>query len=126
MRALVSISVIVSCVYLALVATHHATGSPLAVVLKVASIGLLVAVAVIANHRRKLLIVALSFSVLGDLLLELRRIGPFGPEQLFLFGLVSFLTAHIFYIAMFLRSRVATFIFFGKSRAVACVAALVA
>ena len=123
MRALLTISVVVSSAYLCLLLTHHAAG-PFSIVLKVASTGLLVAVAAVAYHRRKLLILALAFSVAGDLLLELRHIGSLGPEQVFLFGLVSFLTAHVFYIAMFLKSRSASSI--SRVRTTACVAALAA
>lgn len=121
MRALLTISVVVSSAYLCLLLTHQAAG-PFSVVLKAGSTGLLVAVAAFAQHRRKLLILALAFSVLGDLLLELRRIGNLGPEQLFLLGLVSFLTAHIFYIAMFVKARGETTI--SRARTIACAAGL--
>ncbi len=120
MRALLTISVVVSSAYLCLLLAHHP--GPLSIALKVASTGLLVAVAAVAPHRRKLLILALSFSVLGDLLLELRSIGSLGPEQLFLVGLVSFLIAHIFYIAMFVKARSVTLI--GRPRTIAWVSAL--
>ncbi len=121
MRALLTISVVVSSAYLGLLLTHHAAGS-LSIVLKVASTGLLVVVAAMAHHRHKLLILALVFSVNGDLLLELRRIGRLGPEQVFLLGLVSFLVAHIFYIAMFTKARSTTTI--GRRRQIAVVVAL--
>ena len=104
MRALLTISVVVSSAYLCLLLTHYAAG-PLSIALKVASTGLLVVVAAIAHHRHKLLILALVFSVNGDLLLELRRIGRLGPEQVFLLGLVAFLIAHIFYIALFAKAK---------------------
>ena len=104
MRALLTISVVVSSAYLCLLLTHHAAG-PLSIALKVASTGLLVVVAAMAHHRHKLLILALVFSVNGDLLLELRRFGQLGPEQVFLLGLVAFLIAHIFYIALFVRAK---------------------
>lgn len=123
MRALLTISIVVSSVYFCLLLAHHAAG-PFSIILKVASTGLLVAVAAFAHHRRKLLILALAFSVAGDLLLELRRIGSLGPEQLFLLGLVSFLSAHIFYIAMFLKSRSATPM--HRARTIASIAALCA
>jgi uncharacterized membrane protein YhhN len=121
MRALLTISVVVSSAYLCLLLTHHAAG-PLSIVLKVASTGLLVVVAAAAHHRHKLLILALVFSVNGDLLLELRRIGSLGPEQVFLLGLVAFLIAHIFYIALFAKAKSATRI--TKLRQMAIVIAL--
>ena len=123
MRALLTISVVVSSAYLCLLLTHHAAG-PLSIVLKVASTGLLVVVAAAAHHRHKLLILALVFSVNGDLLLELRRVGRVGPEQFFLFGLVAFLIAHIFYIALFAKAKAAGRI--TVARQVAIVIALMA
>ncbi len=123
MRALLTISVVVSSAYLCLLLTHHAAG-PLSIALKVASTGLLVVVAAMAHHRHKLLILALVFSVNGDLLLELRRIGRFGPEQFFLFGLVAFLIAHIFYIALFAKAKSAARI--TKPRQTGIVIALMA
>jgi uncharacterized membrane protein YhhN len=123
MRALLTISVVVSSAYLGLLLTHHAAG-PLSIVLKVASTGLLVVVAALVHHRHKLLILALVFSVNGDLLLELRRVGRLGPEQVFLLGLVAFLIAHIFYIALFVRSRSGVSVVIGRTRTVACMATL--
>ena len=105
MRSLVSISVTVSSVYLALIVSHHANGSALSVALKVASIGLLVLLAARVHPRRKLLIAALAVSACGDFLLELKHLGSLGPVQLFLFGLISFLVAHLFYVAMFVKER---------------------
>jgi uncharacterized membrane protein YhhN len=105
MRVLVSISVIISSVYLALIVSHQANGSALSVTLKVASVGFLVVLAASAHPCRKLLIAALTFSAVGDFLLELKHLGSLGPVQLFLFGLISFLVAHLFYVAMFVKEK---------------------
>src|SRR4051794_12844633 len=123
MRALVSSSVIVSGLYLGLIVSHHANGSPLSVVLKVASIGLLIALAATTHPVRKLLVVALVSSAGGDLLLEVRHIGSFGPTRLFLAGLISFLVAHLFYVAMFLKGRSLATI--STARKIACVIVII-
>jgi len=123
MRALLSSSVIVSGLYLGLVVSHHANGSALSVVFKVASIGLLIALAATAHPRRKLLIAALASSAAGDFLLEVRQIGSLGPTRLFLAGLISFLVAHLFYVAMFVKARsVATV---SVTRKIACVIVII-
>jgi uncharacterized membrane protein YhhN len=105
MRAFVSISVIVSSVYLAMMVSHHANGSALSVVLKVASIGLLVVLAAVSHPRRNLLVAALASSAAGDFLLEVKHLGSLGPVQLFLFGLISFLLAHVFYVALLVKEK---------------------
>jgi uncharacterized membrane protein YhhN len=105
MRALISVSVVVSCFYLVLIVSHHANGSWPALLSKVASIALLVAVAASSHPRSKLLVAALAFSAGGDFLLEVRHLGSLEPEQLFLFGLISFLIAHLFYVGLFLTER---------------------
>jgi len=50
---------------------------------------------------------ALALSCLGDFLLGMRRLRSLDGESLFLFGLGSFLLAHLVYIAMFRKYRVA-------------------
>jgi uncharacterized membrane protein YhhN len=123
MRALVSGSVIISGLYLGLIVSHHANGSALSVALKVSSIGILVALAATAHPRRKLLIAALACSAAGDFLLEIRHIGSLGPTRLFLAGLISFLVAHLFYVAMFVKARSSATI--GASRKSACVIVII-
>ncbi len=108
MRALLYGSVAVSCAYLGLIVTQHANGSPLSVVLKVASIGLLVVFASASHLRSKLLILALAFSAAGDLFLEIRHLGGFDQLRLFLLGLLAFLIAHVFYVALFVKNRLAS------------------
>ena len=98
-------SAVCSAAYLAFVVDPQLPGVRFGVAFKVASIGLLIVVAAMAPSRRKLLMLALYFSAIGDLLLDVRRLGPLGPVQLFLLGLISFLVAHLFYVAMFVRER---------------------
>jgi uncharacterized membrane protein YhhN len=105
MRSLLWISFAAGCGYLALILSHHANGTPLSIVLKVASTGLLLLFASAWKSRSGLLIAALGFSVLGDFLLEAQHISSLGPMQLFLLGLVSFLIVHLFYVALFLKRR---------------------
>jgi uncharacterized membrane protein YhhN len=94
-----------SVIYLTFVIVPHLPGVRFGVVFKVASVGLLIVVAATALRPRKLLMLALYFSALGDLFLDVRKLGPLGPVQLFLFGLISFLVAHICYFAMFTKER---------------------
>ena len=68
---------------------------------KVGSIALL---AVLGFRANLLLGIALSFGVLGDLLLGVTRLGRLNSEQLFLGGLVSFLVGHLVYVVMFRRA----------------------
>jgi len=70
---------------------------PASFAIKGLSIGALALMAF--NARKPLLGIALSISALGDVLLDL------DPERLFVFGLGSFLVAHLVYITLFLRSR---------------------
>ena len=63
--------------------------------------------AVLGFRVNVLLGVALALSCLGDLLLGVRRLGSLDAESLFLFGLGSFLLAHLVYIAMFRKYRLA-------------------
>jgi uncharacterized membrane protein YhhN len=69
------------------------------VVLKVLSILLL---AVVGG---RILGGALALSSLGDFLLGVRRLGMLDAKSLFLFGLASFLVAHLVYIVMFRKYR---------------------
>ena len=72
------------------------------VVLKVLSILLL---AVVGGRIDRLLGGALALSSLGDFLLGVRRFGMLDAKSLFLFGLASFLVAHLVYIVMFRKYR---------------------
>jgi uncharacterized membrane protein YhhN len=123
MRALLTNSVVVSAAYLTLIVSHHANGSPLSVVLKIASMGLLVVLAASANPRRKLLIAALALSATGDFLLELKHLGSLGPVQLFLLGLVSFLVAHLSYVALFVKESSSGSV--GWGRRIVCLVVVV-
>lgn len=49
---------------------------------------------------KSLLVLALAFSWLGDILLAQQKFGP----NFFIFGLLAFLTAHVFYIAMNIKT----------------------
>jgi uncharacterized membrane protein YhhN len=72
------------------------------VIFKVLSIFLLV---VLGLRVEGLLGAALALSSVGDFLLGIRRIGNLDGESLFLLGLVSFLIAHLVYIALFRKYR---------------------
>jgi len=72
------------------------------VVLKVLSILLL---AVVGGRINRLLGGALALASLGDFLLGVRRLGKLDANSLFLFGLASFLAAHLVYILMFRKYR---------------------
>jgi len=50
---------------------------------------------------------AIAFSCLGDFLLGIRQLGNLNADSLFLFGLGSFLLAHLTYIGMFRKYRLA-------------------
>jgi len=117
-KKLLVASAICSAIFLAFIGDPHLPGVRLGVLFKVASIALLTVLSAIAT-RRKLLVLALAFSSLGDLLLDIRRLGSLGPEQLFLFGLISFLVAHLFYVALFMKTRSENGI--STVRKVACV-----
>jgi uncharacterized membrane protein YhhN len=105
MRALLPISLVASAAYLALIVFHHASGTPLSILLKVGSIGLLVLFAATVEPGRKLLVAALACSALGDFFLEAKHLGLLGPVRLFLLGLVSFLVAHLFYVLLFVKAN---------------------
>ena len=78
------------------------TPSDWPVIFKVLSIFLL---AVLGLRVDGLLGAALALSSVGDFLLGIRRIGNLEGESLFLLGLVSFLVAHLVYIALFRKYR---------------------
>jgi uncharacterized membrane protein YhhN len=123
MRALIPISIVLSCMYFALFAVRSAPATPLSVLLKVAAIGVLVVAAAVAKPISKLLIAALAFSALGDFLLEVIHLASLGPETLFLLGLIAFLIAHLFYIALFVTTRRRTTV--AVSRKIACAVTVV-
>lgn len=97
---------------------------PLQYVCKPATLALLIAVALALNpfddSRRSWFVVALGFSLLGDVLLMLR------PDRLFLAGLGSFLLAHLAYIVGFHYSGPATWLWLSVSAALAVLTAVVA
>ena len=105
MRKLFLASAICSAIFLLFVIDPRLPGARFGVVFKVASIGLLAVMASTTRPQQRLLAIALSISAWGDLLLDLKHLGSFGRVQLFLFGLVSFLIAHLFYVVLFLKSR---------------------
>jgi len=121
MKKLLVVSAVCAAIYWAWVIDPNLPGARFGVVAKVASTGLLAVMAAVASPRRNLLVLALVFSAAGDLLLDVRRLGSLGPVQLFMFGLVAFLIAHIFYCALFVRERGAPHLL----RKVACVAVIV-
>lgn len=93
-RILRLVSILCGVVYLA---TQPWQPYPGSVVVKGLSVGLLVPVAWLAGSR--ILAAALALSALGDVLLDL------DPQRLFVFGLASFLVAHLVYIFLFVRNR---------------------
>ncbi len=82
--------------------------------------------AVIGFSVNALLGAALALSCLGDFLLGVRRLGSLDGETLFLLGLGSFLFAHLVYIAMFRRYRVAVWWKPGPMRLLGVLTILVA
>lgn len=103
-RALLVLSVICGCSYLA---TQSFQPFPGSVVLKVLSVATLAAIAFRSSPRfpgwppsNVILGMALSFSSLGDALLDL------APGRFFIGGLLAFLVAHLIYIALFVRNRI--------------------
>ena len=99
------LSAICTAIFLVFIVDSSLPGARFAVVFKVGSIALLVLIAAMATASRMLLVAALGFSCVGDFFLGMRRLGTFGPEKLFLAGLVSFLIAHLFYVALFVKGR---------------------
>ena len=105
MKKLLAVSAICAAIYWVWVIDPQLPGARAAVVAKVTSTGMLALMAAVAHPRRRLLVLALAFSAAGDLLLDVKRLGSLGPVQLFLFGLIAFLIAHIFYLGLFLNHR---------------------
>src|ERR1035438_6897592 len=70
---------------------------PASFIVKGLSVGPLAVLAFVAGSP--MLGAALAVSTLGDVLLDL------DPERLFVFGLGSFLVAHLIYISVFVRNR---------------------
>ena len=69
---------------------------------------------------------ALAFSALGDFFLGIRRLGNLNGESLFLFGLGSFLCAHLVYIFLFRNHRPMVWWKAGRMRMVGILVILVA
>ena len=93
------------------------------VILKVLSILLLM---VLGFRLDRLLGGALAFSALGDFFLGIRQLGSLNGESLFLFGLGSFLCAHLVYILMFSNYRLMVWRRAGWMRMVGILAILIA
>jgi uncharacterized membrane protein YhhN len=93
-RILRWLSVVSGCVYLATERWQPFSGS---FIVKGMSVGPLALLAFLAGSP--VLGLALALSTLGDILLDL------DPERLFVFGLGSFLLAHLVYIFLFVRNR---------------------
>jgi len=123
MKRLIAASAICSAIFLLYVISPHFPGAPFAVTFKVASIVLLLMIAAIARLRSNSLVMALGFSAIGDSFLGVRQLGPLNPKQLFLFGLVSFLIAHLFYVTLFVTNRAPSAA--GSSRRLACAAVVI-
>lgn len=102
-RRLYLASIVAAACYLP---AQYFAGNPTAVLLKVASVAFLLAVAVTARADWRLR-AALSASIVGDIFLGIDQLGPLGLDKLFQLGLVSFLIAHLFLIALFRRERFA-------------------
>jgi uncharacterized membrane protein YhhN len=97
-RALLLLSVICGFSYLL---TQSFQPFPGGVLLKVLSVATLAALAFRAPAPSGMILgTALAFSSLGDALLDL------SPGRFFIWGLLSFLVAHLIYIALFVRNRV--------------------
>ena len=108
-------SAICAAVFLVYVVDSGLPGARFAVVFKVTAIVLLM---VMAGLRWGLLVAALGFSAVGEFFLGVPRLGALGPEKLFLLGLVSFLSAHLFYVALFVKARTSAI---HTARKLACV-----
>jgi uncharacterized membrane protein YhhN len=111
-RILRWLSVGSGCVYLVTQPWQPFSGS---FIVKGMSVGPLALLAFVAGSP--VLGLALALSTLGDILLDL------DPQRLFVFGLGSFLVAHVVYIFLFVRNRRRT-IPVGASRVVLAVVVL--
>lgn len=96
-RLLLAVSVACGLVYLLTVGFQPYTGSVLIKALSIAPLAVL-AFRVLKTLDGLILSLALLFSAIGDVMLGLHR------EDLFIFGLLAFLVAHLFYIALFGRN----------------------
>jgi uncharacterized membrane protein YhhN len=96
-RLLLFVSIICGLVYLATQSLRPYTGSVVIKQLAIFPLALL-AVRALRGADGILLGLALAFSVLGDTFLGIEG------ENLFVYGLGSFLIAHLFYVALFTRS----------------------
>lgn len=72
----------------------------LADISKYALMPLLIIIALAQSKKNWLLVLALAFSWFGDVLLVQQKY----TAQFFIFGLVAFLTAHIFYVALNIKT----------------------
>lgn len=96
-RLLLAVSVACSLVYLSTVSFQPYKGSVVIKALSIAALAVL-AFRVLKTLDGLILSIALVFSAIGDVMLGLHR------EDLFVFGLLAFLLAHVFYIGLFARN----------------------
>jgi uncharacterized membrane protein YhhN len=99
---LLAASIAFSLAFLPLALFNHSAAATFS---KVASIVALLAIALLTRPAFHALSFGLAISAIGDFLLELNHLGPLGPDQLFLFGLIAFLAAHVSYIVLFSSNR---------------------
>jgi uncharacterized membrane protein YhhN len=97
-RLLLVLSLICGAAYLVTRGLPAFTGSVVIKVLTVAPLAL-IAFRMLRDRDGLMLANSLSFSTLGDMFLGI------DGEKLFVFGLVSFLIAHLLYIVLFVRNR---------------------
>jgi uncharacterized membrane protein YhhN len=96
-KLLLAISVACGLVYLCTVSVQPYNGSVVIKALSIAPLAVL-AFRVLKTLDGLILSIALVFSAIGDVMLGLHR------EDFFIFGLLSFLIAHVFYIWLFARN----------------------
>ena len=97
-RLLLALSLACGAAYLVTRGLPAFTGSVVIKVLSVAPLAL-IAFRMLRDRDGLMLANSLSFSTLGDMFLGI------DGEKLFVFGLASFLIAHLLYIVLFVRNR---------------------
>lgn len=113
-RLLLALSLACGAAYLVTRGLPEFTGSVVIKVLSIAPLAL-VAFRMLRNRDGLILANSLSFSTLGDMFLGI------DGEKLFVFGLVSFLIAHLLYIVLFVRNRRKPKIASGSQKIIAAV-----
>jgi uncharacterized membrane protein YhhN len=96
-KVLLALSLACSLIYLATLGWQPYQGSVVIKALSIAPLAIL-AFRVLKTFDGLILSLALVFSSIGDVFLGLHR------EDFFIFGLLAFLIAHLFYIGLFLRN----------------------